>query len=290
MKFQTVKYDSLFTRLDFRSKLVAIAVITILAFIWESPIAGGTLMLGVSLFCLFAGVRLNYLGNILKLMIPFYIFLILSMGFFNVEPVKLLCHRTELTTILSLPQSWGIVGGAKMSLEGALYGLNIVFKTLTMILVLPLAIFTTDVNQMTVGMVRAKIPYKIVFIFSSTLRFVPLLLEEMQSIIESQRLRGLNFEAMNVFKKAQVYAKVAVPLILNSLAKSQKLEVVLQSKAFSGSSNRTYLHASDLSNSDYILMISSLLLLIIAIALYFGFGIGKFNWLFAFIGLAPIAS
>ncbi|MEA5478658.1 energy-coupling factor transporter transmembrane component T [Pseudanabaena galeata UHCC 0370] len=279
MKLQTVKYDSLFTRLDFRSKLVVMLSVTILAFLWESPIAGGILMLSVIAACVLAGVRLNYLGNILKVMIPFYIFLILSMGFFNVEQVKLLTHKPELTTMLSFPPTWWIVGGAKMSLEGTLYGLNIVFKTLTMILVIPLAIFTTDVNQMTVGMVRAKIPYKVVFIFSSTLRFVPLLLEEVQSIIESQRLRGLNFEKMGWLKKAQVYAKVAVPLILNSLSKSQKLEIVLQSKAFSGSSNRTYLHQSALTTPDYLLITSSILLFVTAIALYFGFGIGKFAWL-----------
>ncbi|TYQ30383.1 energy-coupling factor transporter transmembrane component T family protein [Pseudanabaena sp. UWO310] len=279
MKFQTVKYDSLFTRLDFRSKSVAMLSITVLAFLWESPIAGGILMLSMIISCLFAGVKLNYLGGVFKLMIPFYIFLILSMGFFNVEQVKLLAHKTELTTLVSLPNAWWLIGGAKMSWEGTLYGLNIVFKTLTMILVIPLAIFTTDVNQMTVGMVRAKIPYKIVFIFSSTLRFVPLLLAESQSIIESQRLRGLNFEKMGWLQKGQVYAKIAIPLILNSLSKSQKLEIVLQSKAFSGSSQRTYLHESALKTADRLLMIASSLLFVIAIALYFGLGIGKFAWL-----------
>lgn len=279
MKIQTVDRDSIFTRLDFRSKLVAMLSITILAFLWESPIAGGILTLSVLLACAIAGVRLNYLGTLLKVMIPFYIFLILSMGFFNVEQVKLLTHKTELTSIWAFPPSWWLVGNAKMTLEGTLYGLNIVFKTLTMILVIPLAIFTTDVNQMTVGMVRAKIPYKIVFIFSSTLRFVPLLLEEVQSIIESQRLRGLNFEKMGGLKKAQVYAKVAVPLILNSLSKSQKLEVVLQSKAFSGSSQRTYLHESALTMPDYLLMFGSIFVFVLAIALYISLGIGKFAWL-----------
>ncbi|PZU95993.1 MAG: energy-coupling factor transporter transmembrane protein EcfT [Pseudanabaena sp.] len=279
MTFQTVKYDSAFTRLDFRSKLVAMLLITVLAFIWESPIAGGILLLGVVSGCVIAGVRLNYLGNILKVMIPFYIFLILSMGFFNIEQVKLLTGKSELTPLLTLPNQLWLIGGTKMSVEGSLYGLSIVLKTLTMILVIPLAIFTTDVNQMTVGMVRAKIPYKIVFIFSSTLRFVPLLLEEIQSIIESQKLRGLNLDKMGWLKKGQVYAKIAVPLILNSLAKSQKLEVVLQSKAFSGNSDRTYLHESKLSNADYWLMFGSSLLFVIAIAIYFSMGVGKFSWL-----------
>lgn len=279
MKLQTVNRNSIFTNLDFRSKLVMVLAITAIAFLWESPIAGGILMLGVIIACIGAGVRLNYLGKILKIMIPFYLFLILSMGFFNVEQIKILLNRGELTALLTLPRSWWLIGGASLSLEGMLYGLNIVFKTLTMILVIPLAIFTTDVNAMTVGMVRAKIPYRIVFIFSSTLRFVPLLLEEVNSIIESQRLRGLNLEKMSWIKRSQVYARVAIPLILNSLSKSQKLEIVLQSKAFSGSSQRTYLHESSLTNADYSLMIASILLLIGAIALYSISGVGKFAWL-----------
>ncbi|MGF1570763.1 MAG: energy-coupling factor transporter transmembrane component T family protein [Nodosilinea sp.] len=276
---QTVKHDSLFTRLDFRTKLVMMVTITLIAFIWESPITGGLLTLGVAIACLLAGVRLNYLGTVLKVMFPFYLFLLLTMGFFNVEQVKLLTGKTELTTLLSLPASWWLIGGATMSLEGTLYGLNIVFKTLTMVLIIPLTIFTTDVNQMTIGMVRAKIPYKIVFIFSSTLRFVPLLLGEVKSIIEAQRLRGLDFEHMNWLKRGRVYAAIAVPLILNAMAKSQQLEIVLQSKGFSGSPNRTYLHESILAPVDYAFMGGFTALFIGAMVVYLGFGVGKFFWL-----------
>ncbi|WP_017301476.1 energy-coupling factor transporter transmembrane component T family protein [Nodosilinea nodulosa] len=282
--FQTVTRDSLFTRLDFRTKLVMLVTITLIAFTWESPIAGGLLALAVAIACLLAGVRLTYLGTVLKVMFPFYIFLLLSMGFFNVDQVKLLTGKTELTPLLSLPASWALIGGATMSVEGTLYGLNIVFKTLTMVLIIPLAIFTTDVNQMTIGMVRAKIPYKIVFIFSSTLRFVPLLLGEVQSIIEAQRLRGLDFERMNWFKRGRVYAAIAVPLILNALAKSQQLEIVLQSKGFSGSPHRTYLHESTLAPVDYALIGGFVALFAGAIAVYVGLGVGKFYWLLGSAG------
>jgi energy-coupling factor transport system permease protein len=84
---------------------------------------------------------------------------------------------------------------------------------------------------------------------------------------------------MNWLKRGRVYASVAVPLILNALAKSQKLEVVLQSKAFSGSSNRTYLHESVLTPADYIIMASFIALFAGAMVLYVGFGVGKFPWL-----------
>jgi energy-coupling factor transport system permease protein len=279
LKFQTVNRDSMFTRLDFRTKLIMMGVITVIAFLWESPITGGLLALSVTLSCVFAGVKLDYLGTVLKVMLPFYIFLLLTMGFFNIDQVKALTDKTVLTPLLTLPDNWWLIGGKMMSQEGTLYGVNLICKTLTMVLVIPLAIFTTDVNQMIVGMVRAKIPYKIVFIFSSTLRFFPLLLEEIQTIIEAQRLRGLAIEKMNLIRKGMVYATIAVPLILNAMAKSQKLEIVLQSKAFSGSSERTYIHESVLNQEDYVTISFFIVMFIMAIILYIGWGVGQFAWL-----------
>ena len=231
------------------------------------------------LACVWVGVSLQYLSTLLKVMVPFSLFLLLAMGFFNVDQVKVLTGKTALTPLLLLPVQWWVVGGARMTIEGTLYGLSLIFKTLTMVLVIPLAIFTTDINQMTVGLVHAKIPYKIVFIFSSTLRFVPLLLSEVQAIIEAQRLRGMDFERMGWLKRGRVYATVAVPLILNAMSKSQKLELVLQAKAFSGSADRTYLHQSVLSVADYRLITSLLVLFISAIGLYAWFGVGTFAWL-----------
>jgi energy-coupling factor transport system permease protein len=164
-----------------------------------------------------------------------------------------------------------------MSVEGVLYAINVVFKTLTMTLVIPLGVFTTDVNTMVVGLVKARIPYKLAFIFSSTLRFFPLLFEEVQSIIEAQRLRGLAFEEMGPIRRVRVYAKVAVPLILGAMVKSQMLEVVLQSKAFSGSPDRTYLHESKLGTGDYALFACSGLLLVAAVVAYVVWGVGRFG-------------
>ncbi|MEL4894372.1 energy-coupling factor transporter transmembrane component T family protein [Crocosphaera sp. Alani8] len=279
MKFETVEKKSIFTSLDFRTKLVMMAVVTIIAFVWESPVTGGFLTFIVGIACVFAGVKSEYLSTVLKVMIPFYILIVVVMGFFNVSQVQTLLNTDKLTPIFSLPKEWFWVGGLTMNQEGIVYGLNIVFKTLTMVLIIPLGIFTTDVNDMVVGMVKAKISYKIVFIFSSTLRFFPLLLEEIQGILEAQRLRGLALEKMSIVKKVSVYATIAVPLILNAMAKSQKLEVVLQSKAFSGSSKRTYLHESILTSTDYVCMVGFISLFIVATFLYFYAGVGKFPWL-----------
>jgi energy-coupling factor transport system permease protein len=277
LTLQTVERDSFFTRLDFRSKLVLMAAITLVAFVWESPVLGGLLALTVALACLAVGVRFSYLRTVLALLLPFAVFMIVMQGFLGADLVRSRLHRETLTPIFTFPASWVLIGGGMMTWEGVLYALNVVFKTLTMILVLPLGIFTTDVNAMVIGMVKARVPYKIAFIFSSTLRFFPLLFEEIQTIIEAQRLRGLAFETMGPLKRLRVYAKIAVPLILGALVKSQMLDIVLQSKAFTGSPQRTYLHETRLRAADYIVIVGSVLFVVAAAVAYFGWGVGRFG-------------
>jgi energy-coupling factor transport system permease protein len=183
----------------------------------------------------------------------------------------------QLRRIFTFPENWPIIGGSFATWDGLIYGFNVIFKTLTLTLVIPLAVFTTEVNNMIVGMVRAKIPYKIAFIFSSTLRFFPLLIGEFTAIIEAQRLRGLAMEKMSPIKRVKVYSKVAVPLILGALVKSQQLEVVLQSKAFSGSPDRTYLHESILKPADYAIMVFFTVFFLTAFFLLIYYKIGTFG-------------
>lgn len=280
MKFQTVERDSFLTRVDFRSKITLMVTITILEFVWESLLVNAIMALIVLLACVVSGVKIKFIRQVLLVMLPFYVLILLTHGFFNVNQVMVLTGKEELTRMFILPPHWWLVGGAGMTWEGFLYGLSIIFKTMTITLVVPLVIFTSDVDNMVVGMVRARIPYKLAFIFSSTLRFFPLLFTESSTIIEAQRLRGLAIEKMGPLERVRVYARITIPLILGAMVKSQQLEVVLQSKAFSGDPNRTYLHESVLQPADFALITGSVVFFLIALGVYIAFGIGKFGWPF----------
>jgi energy-coupling factor transport system permease protein len=279
VRLQTVERDSLLTRLDFRPKLLMAAVLSTVAFVWESPLALAALMLLLVVVSLLAGVRAGYIKTIVAVMVPFYVLLLVTHGFWNVEQVETLTGRQELTPLFTFPEDWWLIGGGSMSLEGFLYGWGVIFKTLTLVMVIPLVVFTSDLDNVIVGLVRARVPYKLVFVFSATLRFFPLLFEEIQTIIEAQRLRGLAVEKMGPLKRARIYGRVAVPLILGAMVKSQQLEVVLQSKAFSGSSERTYLHESVLRGADYAVIALSVLLFVAAAVSYLWFDVGTFAWL-----------
>lgn len=276
---QRVWRESLFTRLDFRSKLVLVAVTSLLAFIWESPVTLAALALAVVAATLLSGIEAAYIGRTLRFMAPLYVLLLITHGFWNTQQVRLLTGRETLTPLFSFPPSWPLIGGGGMSVEGFVYGWTATLRTTVLILVLPLAVFTTDLNRMMVGLTQIGIPYKLVFIFSSTLRFFPLLFGEAQAIIEAQRLRGLDPKRMRPLQRARVYARIAIPLILGAMVKSQQLEAVLQARAFTGSGERTYLHESRLRGMDWVVILLCLALFIVALTLYFWLGVGKFAWL-----------
>jgi len=259
-----------FTQLDFRSKLMIMFLATFLAFLWESPTLMGGLALLIAVLCLIAGIRLSYLGNVLRLMLPFYGLLLVTHGFWNTNVGR--------TPVWITPAAWWLIGGKlRLTVEGLAYGFMVIFRTLTLVLVIPLVIFTTDLNALIVGLVRIRVPYKIAFVFSATLRFVPLLFEEIRAIAEAQRLRGLAVEKMNLLKRLRVYSRIAVPLILGAMTRSQQIEVVLAAKAFSGSPDRTYRHESSLRAADYIVLVLCFGALLAALLLRVTTGLGRFG-------------
>jgi len=265
----TVRH-SFFSRLDFRPKLAIMFVATFLAFLWDSPVMTGLLALAVVLMCLAAGISVDYLWRMGLIMLPFFGLLLLTHGFLNTYVGR--------TVLWSAPEDWPLVGGwLQLTSEGLLYGLMVIFRTVTLILVIPLVIFSTELDELVVGLVDIRVPYKAAFVLASTLRFVPLLLGEIQSIIEAQRLRGLEMEKMGIVRRLRIYSRIAVPLILGALVRSQQIEVVLASRAFSGTPERTYLHETSLHAVDYVVLAGAGIVAVGAVVALLFFGIGRFH-------------
>ncbi len=127
--FQTVKRDSIFTRLDFRPKLFMVICVTLVAFLWESPITGGVLMLLITLAGLTVGVTWKYIRTVYILMFGFGLMLIFFHGFFNKDGVTALVHGAKLTPIFTFPRTWFLIGGLDLP-EGILYAMNALYKSL----------------------------------------------------------------------------------------------------------------------------------------------------------------
>jgi len=273
-QFGSAARHSLFSSLDVRAKLAILAATVVLAFSWENPAFSGALACGVLLLWSLARLEWRDLKRLLFFMSPFFVIVLLVHGVFN--------EVVGRTPLLGPVPAWvPLVGGRlRVTSEGLLYGLVVISRTLALILILPVVVLTTDPNTLVVGLVRLRVPYTGAFVFSSALRFLPLVLGEAAALIEAQRLRGVDLEKLGLWARGRAYTRVAVPLVLGALIKSQQLEVVLQSKAFSGSAERTYLVSLELRMRDRVVIGISALMIVVVPILRFGYGIGAFHRLF----------
>ena len=265
-EFGRLTLRSPFSSLDVRAKLAILAATVVLAFSWESPVLSGALAGVVLLLWPLARLAGRDLQRLLLLMAPFLLIVLLVHGVLN--------EVVGRTTLLGPIPAWvPLIGGRlRVTSEGLLYGFVVICRTVALILTVPLVVLTTDPNTLVVGLVRLKVPYTAAFVFSSALRFLPLVLGEAAALLEAQRLRGLALERLNFWARGRAYARIAVPLILGALIKSQQLEVVLQSKAFSGGAERTYLVPLQLRARDWLVMSAAAVSVIVALFLRFAYG------------------
>jgi energy-coupling factor transport system permease protein len=263
--------QSAVARLDPRVKMLLILCILVLVFTWANPVYLGGLVLSIVVLSLLGGIPFSWLRRLMLIVLPFAGILVLIHGFFN---------SAGRTPILGpLPESVPLIGGwLALKLEGVIFGVGMGFRMYALLLAMPLLITTTPMNKLVLALVKLRVPYKITFVISTAMRFAPLLLEEVRAIIDAQRLRGLDVDKMNVLQRAKVYSTVAVPLILGALNKSMQLEIGLQAKAFSGSSDRTYLHSIEMRPLDWTVTILAAGGTIAALALRMAAGFGAFSY------------
>ncbi|MDP2766456.1 MAG: energy-coupling factor transporter transmembrane component T [Candidatus Methanoperedens sp.] len=150
--------------------------------------------------------------------------------------------RTVIFTIISpgTPFLGDITGGFFVYQEGFRYGAVQGLRSATMLSVGLLMAWTTDARNMLNGLVRLKIPYNIAFMVVTSIRFLPIIIAEVATIIAVQRLRG--------FKPTRVglgMIKTAIntltPTLASCVRRASVLAISVEGRAFRAYDTRTYL-------------------------------------------------
>lgn len=93
---------------------------------------------------------------------------------------------------------------------------------------------------------------KFSFAISMSIKFVPIISQEIGKIIISQKSRGVNFKEKNVLKRIRNYSKIAAPLMRNILKKSDALACSMISRGYSLEKPRTQFKKITIKKCDII--------------------------------------
>lgn len=124
---------------------------------------------------------------------------------------------------------------------------------------------TTSPDHLGLALEQSRVPFEFAFAFTTAVRFVPVLAEEAQTIMDAQKARGLELEKGGLMKRIRNYIPVLIPLIVSAIRRSLELAEAMESRAWGASKKRTNLYALKLKKGDYLLLLITSIVLATAI-------------------------
>jgi energy-coupling factor transport system permease protein len=124
---------------------------------------------------------------------------------------------------------------------------------------------TTSPDHLGLALEQTRVPYEFAFAFTTAVRFVPVLAEEAQTIMDAQKARGLELEKGGFLKRIRNYVPVLIPLIVSAIRRSLELAEAMESRAWGATKKRTNLYALKLHRGDFALLVINVAVLAVAI-------------------------
>ena len=140
---------------------------------------------------------------------------------------------------------------------------------------------TTSPDRLGLALEQTHVPYEFCFAFTTAVRFVPVLAEEAQIIMDAQKARGLELEKGNFLKRIRNYIPILIPLIVGAIRRSLELAEAMESRGWGATEDRTNLYLLKMHRGDFILIFLTVLVLAVAVYVRLFFRIPTLNDLLA---------
>ena len=250
---------TIFHRLDPRVKIVFMVIVSTAIFT-IGKISIAALVLAIMFLLWFAArLPLKVLVSFMKVLLPIIAFLFVVQAIFypGVHPL-----------VKPLIPLWGGIG--QITLDGMLFAVLLALRLMAMIIMLPLVIFTTQVQNFALALVRMGLPYKLAYTMTTALNLVPILQLETGVIVDAQRLRAMHsFEKGKLLDKIRAYPALVTPLVIGSMRRAQLMAVAMDSRAFGATASRTYMEDIHMRAKDWAFLVFAILLTVGIVAASF---------------------
>jgi energy-coupling factor transport system permease protein len=124
---------------------------------------------------------------------------------------------------------------------------------------------TTSPDMLGLALEQSHVPYEFSFAFTTAVRFVPVLAEEAQTIMDAQKARGLELEKGGFMKRIRNYVPVLIPLIVSAIRRSLELAEAMESRAWGAAKKRTNLYELSFHRGDFVLLAITVCILVLAV-------------------------
>ena len=223
---------------------------------------GGTLLFIISLFFFknYAGyvIAALFLGMVIRLSkVPFK---------FMVKGMKTIVMLMMITVVFNLFLTQGTplftIWKLTITQEGLKMAISMAIRLTLLIIGSSVMTLTTTPNNLTDGMEKMmgplkvfKVPvHEVAMMMSIALRFIPILLEETDKIMNAQKARGADFETGSLMQRAKALVPLLVPLFVSAFRRADELATAMECRCYHGDEGRTKLNVLHYQTRDYLVL------------------------------------
>jgi energy-coupling factor transport system permease protein len=237
------------------TKLFWAVVVMVLSLVFNNPWYLAGIILTV--------VGIGFLGKVGKDTLVYLSALLVVAGFVFLFQILFRPEGEVLFTVF--PAAWPVVGGwLPVTDMGLRYGFAMSLRMIALVSVLPVILTTTQPRDIVMALVEnLHVPYDYAFMFTTALRFMPVILSEVNTISQAQRSRAYATEGWNPIRKLQAFAPIAMPIVFIAIEKADRLGLCMELRGY-GSKNRTYLRTLNLHRVDWAAIVLMILIVILS--------------------------
>lgn len=179
----------------------------------------------------------------------------------GLKPVIFLIAFTAIFSLFFTPGTDVVLtaGSVQITRGGIKKAVFMVLRLIYLIMGSSLMTYTTTPNRLTDGIEKAlrplnriRIPvHEFALIMSLALRFIPILMEEAEKIINAQSARGADFDEGGFIKKAKSIISIIVPLLVSSIRRAGDLSLAMDARCYHGGAGRTRMKPLKYSARDF---------------------------------------
>jgi len=221
-------------RLDPRTKILALSALMLATFLVRISFAGYAVLLAAAvLIHVVSRVPLGYtLRGMRLLVVTLLIFFVFQVLFYPSPSPS------------STYWSWWILS---ISLDGILQGIVLIVRVVLLYYWTSILMFTTSMMDLADGLEvmldplkRVRVPVnELVMVMVIAIKFVPLLVAEIERLIKAQTARGARFDQGSLTQRARKIGSILIPLFVNAFNRAETLTTAMNARCYRGGRGRT---------------------------------------------------
>ena len=237
--------NSLVHRFDPRLKLVLTIAYIVLLFAASNPLGLALSILFLAAMYKMAKIPGKMILKSLKPILPIVIFTALLNLFFVSGEGEPLVHIWFLTIYA----------------EGVRYAVLMAVRVMALIAGTSLLTYTTSPIVLTDAiecllrpLARLHLPvHELAMMMTIALRFIPLLIEETEKIMNAQKARGAQLDSGTLAQRVKALVPVLIPLFISAFRRADELATAMECRCYHGGEGRTRLKTLRLTGKDWLL-------------------------------------